>query len=167
MIVIIISEMKCVQYLKLIKQIFIQRIRIRIPRNFAQDNDFLNGGKKIWIKRCLIPWSYNCHQEIQKYIRIICKNVVDIIMQNHGQTDKDIKFLKGRRQSWTRRWLKVHSSNCHQEIQKYTSTISGNIVRNQVETGCCDCYYNIGNGVCPISETGNSMLYPEKKDKSS
>ena len=47
MIVIIISEMKCVQYLKLIKQIFIQRIRIRIPRNFAQDNDFLNGGKKI------------------------------------------------------------------------------------------------------------------------
>ena len=86
MIVIIIFEMKCVQYLKLIKQIFIQRIRIRIPRNFAQDNDFLNGGKKIWIKRCLIPWSYKCHQEIQKYIRIIYKNVVDIIMQNHGQT---------------------------------------------------------------------------------
>ena len=47
------------------------------------------------------------------------------------------------------------------------STISGNIVWNQVETDCCDCYYNIGNGVCPIFETGDLMLYPEKKDKSS
>ena len=41
--------------------------------------------KKFWIKKCLIPWSYNCHQEIQKYIRIICNNFLDIIMQNHGQ----------------------------------------------------------------------------------
>ena len=47
------------------------------------------------------------------------------------------------------------------------STISGNIVWNQVETDCCDCYYNIGNGVCPIFETGDLMPYPEKKDKSS
>ena len=85
MIVITIFEMKCAQYLKLTKQTFIQRMRIRIPINIEQDTEFLNGGKKFWIKKCLIPWSYNCHQEIQKYIRIICKNVLDIIMQNHGQ----------------------------------------------------------------------------------
>ena len=77
--------MKCAQYLKLTKQTFIQRIRIRIPINIKQDTEFLNGGKNFWIKKCLIPWSYNCHQEIQKYIRIICNNFLDIIMQNHGQ----------------------------------------------------------------------------------
>ena len=46
MTVIIILEMKCAQYLKLTKQTFIQRIRIRISINIKQDTEFLNGGKK-------------------------------------------------------------------------------------------------------------------------
>ena len=60
--------------------------KIRIPRNIELDTEFLNGGEKFWIRRCLKPQSYNCNQEIQKYIRITCNNVLDIIIQNQGQT---------------------------------------------------------------------------------
>ena len=93
---------------------FILRLRIWSTRNIKQDTKFLNRAGKFWIKMRLKFQSYNCNQEIQKYISTICINVSNNVAQNQERTD------------------------CREM--------------------CNDCYYNIRNEVCAISETYSTRL---------